>query len=55
MPLFGRNELNPDVTVKQIDAGLNHFAAITSQYKHLFIKNLLLKIDIFKNKLNLYS
>ncbi|WAR15952.1 RCC1L-like protein, partial [Mya arenaria] len=28
-PLFGRNELSPDVRVKQIKSGISHFGAVT--------------------------
>ncbi|XP_042908664.1 RCC1-like G exchanging factor-like protein [Parasteatoda tepidariorum] len=35
-PLFGANEFNSDVKVKQIVCGLNHFAALTNHH-HLFM------------------
>ena len=30
--LFGANEVNADIKVKSIKAGLSHFAAITSRF-----------------------
>lgn len=32
-PLFGYNEVNDDVRVVKIEAGLGHFGAITSEYE----------------------
>jgi RCC1-like G exchanging factor-like protein len=36
MPLFDRNESNPDVKVSDIYAGLSHFAAVTSMIINAF-------------------
>jgi hypothetical protein len=34
-PLFGCNELNPYVNVKDISCGMSHFGAITSKFSKL--------------------
>lgn len=38
-PLFGANEFNDDVEVKQITCSLSHFAAVTSKLLYLNFKS----------------
>lgn len=34
-PLFGQNELQPDVRVKEVKCGMSHFAAVTGRHSSL--------------------
>lgn len=38
-PLFGYNEVNDNVKVAKINAGLGHLSAITSKFYRLFFGN----------------
>lgn len=38
-PLFGANEFNDDVEVKQITCSLSHFAAVTSKLLYFDFKS----------------